>query len=260
MKKTLLINGHSIYVETHGPGDGLPVVLLHHGLGAVRSWKEQIPVLAEAGYRVIAYDRWGHGKSGLRETYAMPDFKPDLADLEILLGCLDLEQFALIGHSDGGKLAMYYTASHRERVSCLVIVSAHIFVEPDLAPGIQSVRRDFEQDSRFQVKMRRVHGDKAQTLFWGWYQGWTRPEVLEWDLRPTISSISCPTLVVQGQEDEHISPAQAQQLAGIIATADLWLIPEAGHMLPQDFPEEFNPKLLEFLAVNYSVNSANRNV
>ena len=55
----MLVNGHDLYVERHGPEDGPAVLLLHHGLGSVRAWKEQIPVLVQAGYQVVAYDRSG---------------------------------------------------------------------------------------------------------------------------------------------------------------------------------------------------------
>jgi pimeloyl-ACP methyl ester carboxylesterase len=252
MRRTLAINGHRIFVAAEGPIDGPPVVLLHHGLGAVRSWREQVPFLAGAGFRVIAYDRWGHGRSDARAAYAMPRFEPDLRDLDALLAKLGIEQPALVGHSDGGKIAMYYAAANPGRVTCLAIVSAHIYVKPEMAPGIHAVRKDFESSTRFQMKMRRVHGDKAESLFWGWYQGWTAPEVLEWDLRPAIKHITCPTLVVQGLEDEHIRPAQARELAASLPNASLFLLPGAGHMLPLDFPEVFNPILLEFLEKNHA--------
>jgi pimeloyl-ACP methyl ester carboxylesterase len=182
----------------------------------------------------------------------MPRFEPDLRDLDALLAKLGIEQPALVGHSDGGKIAMYYAAANPGRVTCLAIVSAHIYVKPEMAPGIHAVRKDFESSTRFQMKMRRVHGDKAESLFWGWYQGWTAPEVLEWDLRPAIKHITCPTLVVQGLEDEHIRPAQARELAASLPNASLFLLPGAGHMLPLDFPEVFNPILLEFLEKNHA--------
>jgi pimeloyl-ACP methyl ester carboxylesterase len=263
MEQRLAINGHDLYVEVRGPQDGPAVVLLHHGLGAVRSWKEQIPALASAGFKVLVYDRWGHGSSEVRAEYGMPLFLEDQADLAALLERYDITQTALVGHSDGGKVAMYWAAAQAvasaaasaaawpARVTCLVVVSTHIYIEKKMSSGIEEVRRDFELDAEFQDKMARVHGDQAEDVFWGWYNGWSKPEHLEWDMRPLIHSIACPTLVVQGLEDEHASPQHARDIAAAIPGADLWLVPEAGHMLPQDFPEMFNQKLLDFLAIHH---------
>lgn len=253
MKQQFDINGHLISVQTEGPEDGPAVVMLHHGLGAVRSWKEQIPVLSAAGYRVVAYDRWGHGESSPREVWSMPYFKQDLADFQSILEQLELEQFAMIGHSDGGKIAMYYTVDHPNRVTSLVIVSAHIYIEPKMDLGIQSVRNDFEQDLKFQRKMQRVHGHNSQALFWGWFNGWNDPAARDWDMRAAIKHISCPTLVVQGLEDEHATPRHAQNIAAAIPASELYLLPGAGHMLLQDFPEQFNRQMLDFLGRTHPV-------
>ena len=253
MKRLVDINGHLISLETECPRDGPAVVLLHHGLGAARSWKEQIPVLAAAGYRVVVYDRWGHGKSGPRERWSMPYFEEDLADLQAILDNLGVDQAALIGHSDGGKIAMYYAVNNPHRVTSLVIVSAHIYIEPKMSHGIQSVKSDFEQGSKFQKKMQRVHGDKTDALFQGWFNGWNNSEIQDWDMRPVINQIACPCLVVQGLEDEHATPQHARDIAAAIPNADLWLLPGAGHMLPQDFSEEFNQRMLKFLGVNFPV-------
>lgn len=256
MKQHLEINGHSIYIETHGPDSGNALLFLHHGLGAVRSWKEQIPVFARSGYRVVVYDRWGHGKSALRERWSMPYFKEDLADLQFILDTLEIPEAVLIGHSDGGKIAMYYTISNPDRVNSLVIVSAHIYIEKKMDSGINSVKRDFEHDHRFQTKMRRVHGEKSEALFWGWYNGWARKDILEWDMRPGINQISCPTLVIQGVEDEHASPQHARDIAANIAHSELWLVPGADHMLPQENGEKFNRRVLEFIEQTMPVQKA----
>ena len=253
MKRLVDINGHLISVEIDGPRDGPAVVLLHHGLGAARSWKEQIPVLAAAGYRAVAYDRWGHGKSAPREIWSMPYFKEDLADLQAILDNLGVDQATLIGHSDGGKIAMYYAVNNPHRVTSLVIVSAHIYIEPKMSQGIQSVKCDFEQGSKFQEKMQRVHGDKTDALFWGWFNGWNNSEIQGWDMRPVITQIACPCLVAQGLEDEHATPQHARDMAAAIPDAELWLVPGAGHMLPQDFSEEFNQRMLKFLGVNFPI-------
>jgi pimeloyl-ACP methyl ester carboxylesterase len=253
MKQHLEINGRKLCIETAGPSDGPVVLFLHHGLGAIRSWKEQITVFSTAGYQVLTYDRWGHGESAPREGWSMPDFEPDLLDLEAILDEFGYRQAALIGHSDGANIAMHYAISHPDQVTSLVVTAAHIYIEPKMISGIQTVKNTFEGDQRFRSQMQRVHGANAEKLFWGWFKGWSNPDIIKWDMRPKIRQLSPPTLVAQGLEDEHATPQHACDLAAAIPEAELWLVPGANHMLPQQRPEEFNRRVLQFLKQSLAV-------
>ena len=243
----ITINGHCLHVELHGSADGPAVVLLHHGLGSVYSWKEQIPALAAAGYYIVAYDRWGYGHSDARQQLSMPYFEDDLRDLETLLDMLQVQQVALVGHSDGGTIALYYAARHARQITAVVPVAAHIYVEPKMLPGIEDVKRAYENDPKFRQGLQRLHTDKVDLVFRGWYEGWRKPENRDWDMRSTLRKVSCPTLVVQGLEDEHATPQHARDIAAAIPNASLWLVPGVGHMLPQDDSVEFNARLRAFL-------------
>jgi pimeloyl-ACP methyl ester carboxylesterase len=243
----MLINGHNLNVETYGPANGPAVVLLHHGLGSIRAWKANTPILASAGMRVIVYDRWGYGKSDPRPELGQPTFKADQADLLSLLDELQVGQAALVGHSDGGTIAMYFSAAHAGRVTKLVTVAAHIYVEPKMEPGLEMIRLMYENDPGFQRKFTRQHGEKAGQVFKNWYDGWLREENLTWDMRPLLGDIACPTLVIQGEQDEHATPQHARDITAAIPGAELWLAPGVGHMLPQEAAERFNPRLIKFL-------------
>jgi pimeloyl-ACP methyl ester carboxylesterase len=240
-------NSHQLNVEISGPVDGPTVVLLHHGLGSLRSWKEQIPALTTAGFRVIAYDRWGYGCSEPRPQLSIPYFEEDLADLGALLDELRIDRASLVGHSDGGTMALYFSALHPWRVARLVVAATHVYVEAKMKAGINEVRQAYESNARFQEGLHRLHNDKADSLFFNWYTGWYRPENLSWDIRPLISQIACPTLVIHATEDEHATLQHAQDIAREIPNAELQIQPGAGHMLPQDMPEAFNLRMLEFL-------------
>jgi pimeloyl-ACP methyl ester carboxylesterase len=243
-------HGHNIYVEDWGDPDAPVVLLLHHGLGAARAWKAQIPVLVAHGWRVIVYDRWGYGKSDPRPALALPDFTPDLADLEELIALLKIEKLALVGHSDGGKIAMLYTLRRPDRVTQLLLVSTHVYIEEKMGVGIQEVRQNYTQDADFRGKMHKVHGDKADQVFENWFEGWLavgKQAGQGWDLRPQISKITCPVLVMQGLLDEHATPQHARDIAQAIPGARLRLAPGVGHMLPQDAEDLFNAEMLAFL-------------
>ena len=241
------VNGHQLHVETYGSRKDPAFFLLHHGLGSVRAWRNTIPALIEAGYYVIAYDRWGFGASSPRNEFSIPYFNEDVADLHDLYSHLEVEKAALIGHSDGGTIALYYAAKFPDQVQALVSVAAHIYVEPQMESGLDHTRRAFEQDSRFREGMTRIHGDRADAVFVNWYEGWRKQENLNWDIRPVLRRIECPTLVVQGMEDEYASDQHAWDIAGAIPNADLWLAPEGVHMLPQNMPDEFNQRVIAFL-------------
>jgi pimeloyl-ACP methyl ester carboxylesterase len=118
-----------------------------------------------------------------------------------------------------------------------------------MAPGIQTIRESFEQDDDFKIKLFRSHGDKYAEVFYNWFDGWHNPSALGWDMRHSLAKISCPTLVVQGELDEHATRQHAFDIKDAIPDSRIWIAPNAGHMIPQEIPETFNTKLLEYLSV-----------
>ena len=72
-------------------------------------------------------------------------------------------------------------------------------------------------------------------------------------MRPLLSKITCPTLVIQGEDDEHATLQHAQDIADGIPGSELWVPSGAAHMLPQEIPELLNTKLLEFLGVTCQI-------
>ncbi|MFC2043011.1 alpha/beta fold hydrolase [Chloroflexota bacterium] len=162
----------------------------------------------------------------------MPLFTADGNDLVSLMDYYDLEKADLIGHSDGGTIALYFAAQFPQRVSLLVGVAAHIYVEEKMESGIEGLRELYEDQPKFREALRREHGDKVDNVFYGWYAGWREEVNLDWDMRPSLAHIFCPVLVVQGLHDEHATPQHARDIATQIKDAELWLVPWAGHMLP----------------------------
>jgi pimeloyl-ACP methyl ester carboxylesterase len=238
---------HALYWERCGDRSDPAVIFLHHGLGSTRAWKAQLPAFAQQGWQAVAYDRWGYGRSSPRAALDLPAFGTDIKDLAGLLDHLGIQRAALVGHSDGGTTALYFAAQFPARVTALVTVAAHIYLEASMAPGMVAIQKALDGDSRFREGLRRAHGEKAESVFHNWYDGWVQPLHLDWDMRPVLPDVGCPTFVIQGELDEYATPQHARDLAAGIPQADLWLIPGAGHMAPQESPDEFNRRVLKFL-------------
>src|SRR6202790_3035562 len=126
-----------LYYEDHGSGQ--PVVLIHGYPLSGASWEKQLPVLLEAGYRVITYDRRGFGKSSQPATGY--DYNTFAEDLRMLVTKLELRDFSLVGFSmGGGEVARYLGKYGSENVSKAVILSGippYLLKTPDNPEGVE---------------------------------------------------------------------------------------------------------------------------
>lgn len=240
------IFGHQLYVEQRGPRDGDPVVFLHHGLGSVVSWKRQLDAFAAAGFRVIAYDRWGYGRSEARESFET-NFLLHEADCAVaLLDALGIGQAHLVGHSDGGTIALLMAAHFPQRVRRVVAVAAHVYVDPKMPAGLRLIDETARKPPVLQV-LEREHGEKAIPLLDAWIRHWRECEASEISMMEELPSIAAPVFVIQGELDEHARPQHALDIAEHVQDGRVWLIPDVRHMPPHEVPHEFNRRVIAFL-------------
>ena len=114
------VNGIKVYYENHGEGAKRgTVLLLHHGFGCLKIWKEVYPALLSEGYRVIMYDRRGFGKSekgpGFMDFYVSDRYRPEsLEEMSALIDFLGIDRFHIIGQCEGG-VRCRRLATHRPR-------------------------------------------------------------------------------------------------------------------------------------------------
>lgn len=246
----LSIRGHEIYLEHSDGGKAPLVVFLHHGLGSLPAWQAQLEFLIAQGISVLAYDRWGYGRSDDRTSLDPPYFEEDVQDLKTLLS-KENKALLLVGHSDGGNIALSYASRYPQNVHGLIVVAAHIYFEPKMADGIQGLFRSYQENEAFKKGLQRAHEGKA--VFERWYEAWTRIGV-GWDMRQMLSNIQCPVLVVQGSEDEHATAQHAINCAAALPNGRVQIVAGASHMLPQKSSDLFNQiliqSLLEFQKVN----------
>jgi len=212
--------------------DQAVIVMLHQGLGSVTQWRDFPERLGAAtGCAVLAYDRWGHGRSDRLTPPRSPDFLAEEAEraLPKLLNQLGLYRIALYGHSDGGSIALLFAAAYPQRTLAVISEAAHVFSEAHSASGFAEVVARFENGDLRQ-RLARHHGENVDAMFRGWVGAWQNPAMRDWRMTDRLPAIRCPVLVIQGQTDDHGSPAQVEAIVnGVSGPVESWLVPGCGH-------------------------------
>jgi pimeloyl-ACP methyl ester carboxylesterase len=188
------------------------LVLLHEGLGSVGLWRGLPARLHEAtGRRVIAFSRFGHGRSAPPPRPRTPAFFHEEA-LEVLPALLDelgVEDPILVGHSDGGSIALIHAAHHS--VTALALLAPHVFVEELTVREIAQTRKLYLTGG-LRERMARHHDD-PDAAFWGWCDVWLDPAFRSWSLESEAARVDAPALLIQGADDPYGSLEQIDRIA-----------------------------------------------
>lgn len=189
-------------VELPGdPSEGA-LVLLHEGLGSVGLWRDFPQALhAATGRRVIAFSRFGHGRSEPPPLPRTPAFFHEEA-LEVLpevLAQLDAPEPLLVGHSDGASIALIHAGHHP--VAGIALLAPHVIVEDITVAAIREAREAFD-GGELRERMARHHDDPA-AAFNGWCDVWLDPAFRDWSLEADAERVDCPVLLIQGADDPY---------------------------------------------------------
>jgi pimeloyl-ACP methyl ester carboxylesterase len=230
------------------------VVFLHEGLGSLAAWKD-FPrrLCAAADLRGLVWSRPGYGRSTPREQSERwgLDFMHRQAHelLPALLDELRVDRQAqppwLIGHSDGGSIALLHAARFTQQVSGLVVMAPHLFVEDVSIASIQQARHHYERTDLRQ-RLARYHDD-PDSAFWGWNDIWLHPPFAHWNIEGEISGISCPLLAMQGIDDEYGTLQQVHAIAQRVPQAVLVELPQCGHSPHRDQPQRVIDEVTRFV-------------
>ena len=214
------INGVRLEVShiaaTQADGHLAPLVFLHEGLGSVAMWRDWPAQLCQATGRAgWVYSRLGYGQSD-----AVPDvrgagrLKPDYmhgeawAVLPALLEALHLKAPVLVGHSDGGSIALLHAS--RFPVSACVVMAPHVLVEDISVTSITQARTAFEVGDLRQ-RLARYHAD-VDGAFWQWNDVWLSAAFRSFDIRPDCHRIAAPVLAIQGKDDPYGTMRQIEEI------------------------------------------------
>jgi pimeloyl-ACP methyl ester carboxylesterase len=213
------------------------LVFLHEGLGSVALWRDFPQRLAAAtGRRALIYSRAGHGASPVPERPRTPRFMHDegLEVLPALLARHGIEQPILVGHSDGGSIALIHAAQHP--VTGLVLLAPHVFVEDLSVQSIEEAREAFARTD-LRERMARYHRD-AEATFRLWNDIWLAPEFRDWNIEDVLPHIDRPVLAIQGEHDQYGTLAQIDAIEAGVKGPFTRAVLDAGHAPHLEAPEE----------------------
>ncbi len=247
------IHGHRIYYEDHGEGE--TIVLLHHGFGCIRMWKEIYPSLLDRGYRVVMYDRRGFGRSekgaDFEAFYVSSGFRAaGVRDLAGLRKALGLGPFHLVGQCEGGVLAVDYALDFPEQVLSVAISSTQCFSKVDMPEfNRQKFPKTFrELDPGLREKLMQWHGEDHAEPFFDLFriQGGAYGTGV-FDLRPLLPSVTCPGLVLYPDRSFLFDVEQGVTFYRLLPRGELSVLPKCGHNTYEQRPEEYVREILAFL-------------
>ena len=229
-----------------------PLVFLHEGLGSVALWRDWPTQLCEATGRAgWVYSRRGYGQSdAVDDVRGAGRLAPDYLHQEAwrvlpaLLETLGIEQPVLVGHSDGGSIALLHAS--RYPVAACVVLAPHVMVEDVSVRAIEDARRQFESGD-LRERLARFHAD-VEGAFWQWNDVWLSAGFASFDIRANCTHIKAPVLALQGADDPYGSLAQIDEIALPPAQITRRVLSACGHSPHREQTAVTTQAITDFLA------------
>ena len=230
--------------------DRTTLVFLHEGLGCVEMWRDFPQRLCDAlSCNGLVYDRTGYGRSspwprdpGLRYMELEAD-----EVLPRLLAAAGIDDCVLVGHSDGGTIALNYAAADPEPLRAVVTLAAHAINEPVCVQAITRAREVYATTDLRQ-KLARYHDDVDAT-FHLWADAWVAPGFEPMDANRRLPTVTVPVQAIQGEDDEYGSELQLGIIAGKVGGyCETRLLPDCGHSPHLQQPNQVVAEIARFVA------------
>jgi pimeloyl-ACP methyl ester carboxylesterase len=238
-------------------GSGVPVVFMHAATGSVKNWEHQVAVLTAAGYRFIAFDRRGWGRTVIEPSGPQPGTAAD--DLEGLVKHLGIDRFHLVGTAAGGFVALDYAVSFPQRLRSVVMANSIGGVQDEeylelgrrlRPPSFNALPPDLRE---LGPSYRAANPDGTRR--WLEMEAMSRPQGPPAPAQPMknrmtfglLETVKVPTLLLTGGADLYAPPPLLRLFAARIKGSESVIVPEAGHSSYWEQPEVFNRAVLEFI-------------
>lgn len=229
--------------------DAPPLVFLHSALGSTRLWEDFPDRLAERTEGgALVYSRRGHGSSDPLPADHDPEYLNDeaLSVLPAVLAERGIVNPVLVGHSDGATISLIAAARSVPAVRALVLMAPHVVVEEISIRGIDGSLAAYEtKDLREKLAQ---HHDDVDGMFRRWVDVWRSDGFRSWSIVPLLPSITCPTLVIQGENDRYGTMDQVDLIdENIGGPIESLVLADCGHAPQVDHPDVALDAIAKFL-------------
>ncbi|GHF38466.1 pimeloyl-ACP methyl ester carboxylesterase [Deinococcus metalli] len=230
-----VILGTALDVRWHGPPPGAAptLVFLHEGLGSADLWRDYPARLAGAvGCGALVYTRAGYGRSGPATLPRPTDYlhREALEVLPALLEQQGVREHVLIGHSDGGSIALIHAGgAPRPGLRGVITEAAHVFNEAVTRASIRAVT-DAYATTDLRDRLARHHDD-VDMAFRGWSDVWLSDGFRDWTIGSVLPGVTVPLLVIQGEDDGYGTAAQVEAIVSqTCGPAEALVLPHCAHV------------------------------
>jgi pimeloyl-ACP methyl ester carboxylesterase len=233
------IGGSRIEYEQIAGDPHVPtIVMLHEGLGSVSMWKDFPERLARTTRgNVVAYSRHGYGRSAPLHAPRPVHYMHNeaLTVLPQFLDALGIANPVLFGHSDGGSIALIHAGGSGRKVSGVIVLAPHVFVEDISVTSIAAARSAYDTTD-LRERLARYHDD-VDGAFWGWNNIWLDSAFRSWNIEHYLPYIDCSVLAIQGEQDEYGSMEQIDRIARLAPEVELCKFEQCRHSPHRDQPD-----------------------
>ena len=244
LKKDFLnINGKRLEIARYDPKAAVntTLVFLHEGLGCTALWRHfPARVAAVTGCRAFVYSRFGYGQSDPCSLPRPIRFMHDegLRVLPKVLRAAGIDDYILIGHSDGGSIALIHAGDLASNgLRGVITEAAHVFCENVSIQSIRQAKMTF-LNGGLRKRLEKYHGANTDNAFWGWNDVWLHPDFVHWNIESYLPAIQVPLLAIQGEDDQYGTQAQIETIVRQVgAETDTVILSDCGHSPHRDQEE-----------------------
>ena len=223
---------NSILSERSDLHENTYLIFLHEALGSIGQWRSFPKLLCnQLGLNGFVIERQGHGDSDPMTLPRDVNYLHTSAYHELHEVLLQIipsgKKVVLVGHSDGGTIALLYASRFPKMVKSIVTMAAHVINEPETRAGIDPAIEAFRIGKLEGLK--KFHGEKTESLFYAWANTWRADFFENWNIVNDIQGIECPTLAIQGKSDQYGTNLQLELIEQAVPHAQTKLMDLVKH-------------------------------